>query len=600
MLNFYRKSLEKDIEKFVEKIKKDSKKLDKESQKFIENIFLEEKDELHYSYGVYLKSALKQELSSKKDVKFNDIFPKNIYPAIELLIGKKFLKVFLDISKNTIKYPFSRGYDRRMVRSSSYYNHINFLFELFEDLVDLNFLNLDIVTVVKGEYDNDGIYGLYNPYLIAYEIDNGNKELIDLIKAALGSQKSKIDLNYSIMQAIFISNNKELLELTGKLLLAAKLQEGVRQEICENMDRGLQENFEYMFKIIYDNNLIRFSSVKRALATWTGLTRDESDDINKFGKKELEIINKLIANPKYEDELLKSDDNVEVYLGLWNKSTRDIKYSFEAMEKLLKSSKYHIKLLISYYLDIIENKDYQREIAKKMIKEYGKDNKNIVEILACYLDFAIGYIYPSHFKDDIKSGKLNSKTYFKDKKEALEFFDILENAFSLMKEKSKVFDPCIFPWNIESIDTEKISTTLLFIAILYPDDILKNKVMGYIKEIDTWNRGRFLEVLFEKPSNKEQKDFIITMLSDRTSAGVTAYEIVKNNNLTKEYPREIEDLLRLKNADTRKNLIDLLMSQDKKELLISIDNLVSAKNENKRLAGLDILNLANSKQKAFI
>ena len=597
MLNFYRKSLEKDVEKFVEKIKKDSKKLDKESQKFIENIFLEEKDELHYSYGVYLKSALKQELSSKKDVKFNDIFPKNIYPAIELLIGKKFLKVFLDISKNTIKYPFSRGYDRRMVRSSSYYNHINFLFELFEDLVDLNFLNLDIVTVVKGEYDNDGIYGLHNPYLIAYEIDNGNKELIDLIKAALGSQKSKIDLNYSIMQAIFISNNKELLELTGKLLLAAKLQEGVRQEICENMDRGLQENFEYMFKIIYDNNLIRFSSVKRALATWTGLTRDESDDISKFGKKELEIINKLIANPKYEDELLKSDDNVEVYLGLWNKSTRDIKYSVEAMEKLLKSSKYHIKLLISYYLDIIENKDYQREIAKKMIKEYGKDNKNIVEILACYLDFAIGYIYPSHFKDDIKSGKLNSKTYFKDKKEALEFFDIFENAFSLMKEKSKVFDPCIFPWNIESMDTEKISTTLLFIAILYPDDILKNKVMGYIKEIDTWNRGRFLDVLFEKPSNKEQKDFIITMLSDRTSAGITAYEIAKDNNLVKEYPREIEDLLRLKNADTRKNLIDLLMSQDKKELLISIDNLVSAKNENKRLAGLDILNLANSKQK---
>ena len=597
MLNFYSKSLEKDVEKFVEKIKKDSKKLDKESQKFIENIFLEEKDELHYSYGVYLKSALKQELSSKKDVKFNDIFPKNIYPAIELLIGKKFLKVFLDISKNTIKYPFSRGYDRRMVRSSSYYNHINFLFELFEDLVDLNFLNLDIVTVVKGEYDNDGIYGLYNPYLIAYEIDNKNKELIDLIKGALGSQKSKIDLNYSIMQAIFISNNKELLELTGKLLLAAKLQEGVRQEICENMDRGLQENFEYMFKIIYDNNLIRFSSVKRALATWTGLTRDESDDISKFGKKELEIINKLIANPKYEDELLKSDDNVEVYLGLWNKSTRDIKYSVEAMEKLLKSSKYHIKLLISYYLDIIENKDYQREIAKKVIKEYGKDNKNIIEILACYLDFIIGYIYPSHFKNDIKSGKLNSKTYFKDKKEALEFFDILENAFSLMKEKSKVFDPCIFPWNIESIDTEKISTVLLFIAILYPDDILKNKVMGYIKEIDTWNRGRFLEVLFEKPSNKEQRDFIITMLSDRTNAGVTAYEIVKNNNLTKEYPREIEDLLRLKNADTRKNLIDLLMSQDKKELLISIDNLVSAKNENKRLAGLDILNLANSKQK---
>ena len=273
MLIFYRKSLEENIEKFVENIKKASKNLDKENQKFIEDIFLEKKDGTKYTYyGSYLRATLKQVLLSKKDVKLNDIFPKNIYPAMELLIGKKFLKIFLEIAKNATKYSFSRGYSRRMVRSSSYYNYIDFLFDLFTDLVDLNFLNLDILTIVKGEYDNDGIYGLHNPYLIAYEIDNGNKELIDLIKGALGSQKSKIDLNYFIMQAIFISNNKELLELTGKLLLAAKLQEGVRQQICENMDRGIQENFEYMFKIIYDNNLIRFSSVKRALGTWTGLT----------------------------------------------------------------------------------------------------------------------------------------------------------------------------------------------------------------------------------------------------------------------------------------------------------------------------------------
>ena len=597
MLNFYRKSLEKDAEKFVEKIKKDSKKLDKENQKFIEDIFREKKDGTKYTYyASYLRATLKQVLLSKKDVKLNDIFPKNIYPAMELLVGKKFLKIFLEISKNATKYSFSRGYSRRMVRSSSYYNYIDFLFDLFTDLVDLNFLNLDILTIVKGEYDNDGIYGLHNPYLIAYEIDNGNKELIDLIKGALGSQKSKIDLNYSIMQAIFISNNKELLELTGKLLLAAKLQEGVRQEICENMDRGLQENFEYMFKIIYDNNLIRFSSVKRALATWTGLTRDESDDISKFGKKELEIINKLIANPKYEDELLKSDDNIEVYLALWNKSARDIKEAVEAMEKLLKSSKYHIKLLISYYLDIIENKGYQREIAKKVIKEYA-DTKEIIEILACYLNFVITYGSASNLKETLKNKEIVPETYFKNKKEALEFFDILENAFSLMKEKSKVFDPCIFPWNVESIDTETIAKHLILIAIFFPDDVLKSKVMKYIKEVNTWFRNHFFEALFEKPSNKEEKDFVISMLSDRTDAGNTAYEIVKNNNLTKEYPREIEDLLRLKNADTRKNLIDLLMSQDKKELLISIDNLVSAKNENKRLAGLDILNLANSKQK---
>ena len=143
MLIFYRKSLEENVEKFVENIKKASKNLDKESQKFIEDIFLEEKDELRYGYGIYLKDTIKKEFSSKKDVKLNDIFPKNVYPAMELLVEKKFLKIFLEISKNATKYSFSRGYSRRMVRSSSYYNYIDFLFDLSTDLVDLNFLNLD-------------------------------------------------------------------------------------------------------------------------------------------------------------------------------------------------------------------------------------------------------------------------------------------------------------------------------------------------------------------------------------------------------------------------------------------------------------------------
>lgn len=124
-----------------------------------------------------------------------------------------------------------------MVRSKNYFNYINPLFNLLGNFVNLYFLNIDIITIIKREYEK-GVYGIDNPYYIAYEIDNGNQKVIDL--------------TYNNMKAIFISNNKELVELTGKLLLAAKLQEGVRQQICENMDGGLQENFEYMFKIIYD------------------------------------------------------------------------------------------------------------------------------------------------------------------------------------------------------------------------------------------------------------------------------------------------------------------------------------------------------------
>ena len=126
-VNFLQKIFRKKYWKFIEDIRKASKNLDKENQKFIEDIFLEKKDGTKYTYyASYLRATLKQVLLSKKDVKLNDIFPKNIYPAMELLVGKKFLKIFLEISKNATKYSFSRGYSRRMVRSSSYYNYIDF------------------------------------------------------------------------------------------------------------------------------------------------------------------------------------------------------------------------------------------------------------------------------------------------------------------------------------------------------------------------------------------------------------------------------------------------------------------------------------------
>ncbi|EHI78263.1 hypothetical protein HMPREF9093_01482, partial [Fusobacterium sp. oral taxon 370 str. F0437] len=347
MLSFSNHEYNEKAKEYIEEIKNLSKALNKESQDFIKTLFDLGNARYYSSFYGYVdvfNEKILENLKTKKEVKLNDIFLESLYPALKLLMGEKFFKIFMEIAKNITKTSFSIGYSRRMIRSKSYFNYVSILVTLLKKFIDLHFLDIDIVKILKKDYEK-GLYNLdNNPYYIAYEIDNGNQEIIDLIKGALSSQKSEIDLTYYIFQAIFISNNKELVELTGKLLLAAKLQEGIRQQICENMDRGIQENFEYMFKIIYDNDLIRFSSVKRALATWTGLAKNEGTDISKFGKKELEIINKLIANPKFEDELLKSDDNVEVYLGLWNKSTRDVKEAVEAIEKLLKSSKYHIKL----------------------------------------------------------------------------------------------------------------------------------------------------------------------------------------------------------------------------------------------------------------
>ncbi len=79
-----------------------------------------------------------------------------------------------------------------------------------------------------------------------------------------------------------MSSNTRLHEAVGKLLVAAKLQEGLRQAICENMDYGTAGAFMTLFHVIKENDLLRFSSVMRAVATWTGLVTDEEASLTVY------------------------------------------------------------------------------------------------------------------------------------------------------------------------------------------------------------------------------------------------------------------------------------------------------------------------------
>lgn len=63
---------------------------------------------------------------------------------------------------------------------------------------------------------------------------------------------------------IIRSDDAELQNLLGDYLLAARLQEGVRQSICEAMDEGTAQAFFILLDVIEKNNLIRYSSVARA------------------------------------------------------------------------------------------------------------------------------------------------------------------------------------------------------------------------------------------------------------------------------------------------------------------------------------------------
>ena len=593
MLNFYGNKFTSKVNSFISKIKTEVKTLDRDNQRFIEDIFTKRN---YHGYGEILQDNLINKFSRRENAKFEDIFPENIYPALEILIGEANLKNFIKIGEKITKTPYTMGYTRRMVRSTNYRNYIDKLFSVLKTFVHYKFFDIDTKKLLLGNCDFHGLEGwdlknlissLENKYVIANEIDNGNQEVIDFINEALTSGSSK-NIGYGNLAAIFVSENKSLVEMAGKLLLAAQRQEGLRQQICETIDEGSQENFEYMFKIIYDNDLIRFSSVKRALGVWTGLLGQNYNTPETVGKKELEIINKLIDNPKYANELLKSDDNVEVYLALWYKASQDVKFALEAVQELLKVTKIHTKLLVAYNLDIFQDIKYQRTIAKDIIKEYSKkDDNDFLKIVACYWEHLS---YNSYSNSSIKT----NRGLFDTIDEAKEFFEILKKVFVLIDGKDKGFNPIIFPWVSRYIYKHNIASLLFTIATSYSELNLKNEVFTYFKAIEPYSRGAYLKSLFNKPENEDEELLVVKMLAD---ASVTneANKIIRANNLATKYAKEIEDALRLKTADVRKNAIGLILSLESSKLLETTENLVKDKNGNKRLAGLDILTKVKDK-----
>ena len=158
-----------------------------------------------------------------------------------------------------------------------------------------------------------------NAFDIAYNIDTGNAATIEYVSDVLNGGMPD-GTSYEILRGVFMAKNHDLHVLAGKLLMAAQLQEGLRQAICETCDSGCVEAFRYMISVIAENNLIRFSSVKRAVGTWTGLLAEGCKDLDRISGKTLELILQYLDNDVAAKEALETDDAMNIFLALWAKS----------------------------------------------------------------------------------------------------------------------------------------------------------------------------------------------------------------------------------------------------------------------------------------
>ena len=294
------------------------------------------------------------------------------------------------------KWQASESYYRRTVRIKHYRAFMGRYFHIMNTYHDMGIYGTDLVSVYTEQLPQDVLCyyrdqstngrQAVSEYWIQAELDRGNEKLEAIIMDILFGESAQTKLSVEIIRGICMSGNTRLHEALGKLLLAARLQEGLRQAICENMDYGTAEAFQTLFRVVKDNDMLRYASVLRAVATWTGLIANEESKIDRIQEKQLYIIDTYLQDENARAQALRSEDAMEIYLALWCYGFYDVDDACERMGEIALSGTRHQRMVFGMYMEAMHlGRVYVHGIAKEFVKQFSDELDTMAVIMPCLM-----------------------------------------------------------------------------------------------------------------------------------------------------------------------------------------------------------------------
>lgn len=550
----------------------------------------------------------------------SEFFKKNYKQLVRRFVASSYITDFYTILDKQNQFPYASGINRRTVRSTEYAPFLEDSFQLLRDYRTLDFYGGSLEKYIRNELSeelqdvkNNGGYLLPGTKIrrldnmLAARIDAGDKQIISLVKEVILSDNNTAILTTDIIRGIVKSSNAGLHQLLADFLVAARLQEGVRQAVCENADCGTVEAFLKIFDTICDNNLIRLAAVKRAVATWTGLGGYEDPD--RVSAKVLEDIRAGVDDVNRAYEFTKSNDSVHIVIGLWSLGFRNVEDAINVMRCYLENGTKNQILTMSYYNRQIENPDFRGIVARELVKRHAATGE--WEYIAAFLpDYLAGM---ASAVSAIVSYRLDGTgnrpgnyypipvtDHFKDAAEAREHFEILKTLYEAMPKKQLEYSPCVFPWYGVSLSKGDLVRGMACIAYMLKDKNWNHYVVGQLEFVEAGgflSRGTLLGLLLHDDMDKEATDALINFLGDRESfTRSAAYKLLQKRFLEKDQYEALEGLLKYKSSDIRKNVLDLLLDQYETELIESVKRLLASPKEEVREGGFSLV-LAARKEK---
>jgi len=487
--------------------------------------------------------------------------------------------LFQYIVDQTVNYPYSVGYYRRPFRTSNLKLHFEGVLNKLLGILELSRQSFHISEYLSGK----GEWG-YNTVIsdiISYELDRGNIEVFQALKEIIYGDNNVALLNKWMIEGILRSHNQEAYKMLGELLLAARLQEGLRQSIVESMDEGTIEATLYLLNIIIEHDLIRYSSVIRALDVWTGLN--------------LEAVNKRVANQCIQyvclaltdraarEEWMNSKNVNQLYISLWATAVYEEDDIGEKVGHLMEQGELYQKIVAQSLLTQSQNDKVKYEISQKYLAETDRE-------LQYYI--LLNYTYECSCWSNSHERKITYERIpvLEDKNERSRQFLLFKEILSDMPKKELTFTSKVFEGKTINFTTDMIAEKLIYLIAYDMDQEWIEQLISFKDKVSSDVRNTLLLFFTKDLTNKTQRNYIFDCLTDksihnreRAMVKISAMELLDDE------VEKIEGILKLKTGTLRQKAIQILLLQKNEQFEQSIDRLLESKFELQRLGALEVL-----------
>lgn len=504
-----------------------------------------------------------------------DVFDGSEQAVLVAFLGEDLAGRFKKVWDRQIAYPYQRGWLRRSYRAP--YHPALYLHRGLSDLRDL------IALHAEG-FSPEGYFASFESAqhwrvpvvssLWAMEIDMGNVALKTRLHHITLGEDGPPGLMRQAIQALLKSHDTDAHRWVGDLLLAARLQEGLRQAITESMDDSSHDGFVYLLGLIVEHGLTRFSSVARAVDTWTGLTLSATDE--RIVTKATTAAYRCLTDPDYTTACLESDDALLIYVALWATAVVDTAATEGPLQSLIGSDRRHRRLTALIFLSESGDPRFMHHWAASLLNDADRD----VAHLAVRNLLGGGAV--------TRTDQITALVPDQAQREAL--FQTLQQILDAMPKNGWTFNSAAMPWWTAALTRQDILRRLLLLTGPNATPTMLDALYERTRDMDVPVRCDFVRQYARHASPDKGRDAILTFLGDKSpQVREVAMELAQQTSFRPQDFRQVEHLLQRKSGDLRQNAIRLLLQQSPEHLLHTVERLARDPDDRKRAAVVDLI-----------